>query len=609
MNGGGGKGRRESGKELQGLLEEAGSDFRQGNLEGAGEMLNRLLREWGPLAEAYHMLGLIALQRGEREKARERLEEAVGLDPGVARYHYNLGIILQGLGDAIGAVSAYESVLGLDPGHGGAHNNLAAALRDLGQLTRAEAHLRKAVEIQPGNAKGWSNLGSVLRDGGRIHEALDAYRKALELDPVNAAAHSNLLLCLHYLEGQDRDPLFQSHRDWASRHARGIRRMTHDPRPCGRGKEILSVGYVSADFRTHSAAYFLKSLLLHHDRSRFDLHLFNAGSGEDPVTRWFRDLPVRWHDISCLDDEEAASRIYREGIHILVDCSGHTAGNRLMVFARRPAAVQVTWLGYPDTTGLPAMDYRITDRWADPVEDPTPSTETLFRLAGGFLCYAPPEPLPGVNPLPALERGCLTFGSFNTLPKLNSAVLDLWARLLLSVPDSRLLVKTRQFADPAVASSFRGAFLTRGVSEERVSALGPTPSVMEHLEGYHEVDVALDPFPYNGTTTTYEALVMGVPVITLKGKTHAGRVGTSILSRIGLGQLVADTPERYIAVAQYFQEDLKRLSLLRESLRAAVLAKNDCKAFAREMEAAYEEMWGRWERGTRNSECGMGKEG
>jgi predicted O-linked N-acetylglucosamine transferase (SPINDLY family) len=303
-----------------------------------------------------------------------------------------------------------------------------------------------------------------------------------------------------------------------------------------------------------------------------------------------------WRDISMFDDQRAVEKIRSDAIDILVDLAGHTAGNRLMVFAARSAPVQITWLGYPATTGLVTMDYRVTDSLADPPGYEAFYTEQLVWVPGCFLCYQPSPQSPPVAPPPAIENGFVTFGSFNNLAKINLEVVTLWSKLLHIVPGSRLLVKNPSLTDPAIARQLMSLLAQHHVSEDRVELLGLAQTTEKHLDAYRHVDVALDTFPYNGTTTTCEALYMGVPVVTLVGYSHAGRVGVSLLTALGLDELVADTPEKYIKVAQKLAENHEKLTDLRNSLRTRMESSQLCdgKAFADKMEHVYRELWQGW---------------
>jgi predicted O-linked N-acetylglucosamine transferase (SPINDLY family) len=301
-----------------------------------------------------------------------------------------------------------------------------------------------------------------------------------------------------------------------------------------------------------------------------------------------------WRPIIGLSNRAIADQVRQDGIDILVDLAGHTAENRLPVFAYKPAPVQVTWLGYPGTTGMPVMDFRLTDDIADPPgEADKYHSETLVRLPQGFLCYGPPEDAPDVSGLPARQNGHITFGSFNNLPKINPEVIALWSRLLDQVAGSRLLLKSKQFTDEYIRQRFLDLFSACGIAAERLTLLPRVDSTVGHLAIYHQVDIGLDPFPYNGTTITCEALWMGVPVITLRGDRHAGRVGASILTRMGLEDLVSESQDQYVETGIKLAKDMNSIENLRTNLRSRMQSSDLCdgRSFARIIEISFQKLW------------------
>jgi predicted O-linked N-acetylglucosamine transferase (SPINDLY family) len=316
----------------------------------------------------------------------------------------------------------------------------------------------------------------------------------------------------------------------------------------------------------------------------------------DAQTAAFQQIADGWHNVTGRTDRDVAALVQRERVDILVDCAGHTRGNRLAVFARKPAPVQVTWLGFPGTTGLPAIDFRFTDAIADPPGADAFATETLVRLPHGFLCYAPPLSVPDVAPAPSALTGRITFGSFNNLAKLTPAVIETWARILGQVPGARLLLKAKQFSDPPTRASALDRFAAGGIAADRLDVRTTVAAQDAHLAAYAAVDIALDPFPYNGATTTCEALWMGVPVVTLRGQRHAGRVGASLLTHAGLGEWIADTIDDYVAKAVALAQDRGQLAARRMRLRDQVMtsALGDARGFAATVEDAYRVLWERW---------------
>ena len=536
-------------------------------------------------AAAQNNLGNALRRLGRLDDAAAALQSALAQQPDFAEAHNNLGNVLSDQGKLDEAVASYGKALALTPDYAEAYGNLANTLRRQGKGSEAIEMCRKAVALKPDYAEAHNNLGLVLSEQGRTQEAMAAYRAAMAAMPDSAMAHSNLLFCMNYdAEISQADILAESLR-WNAAHA-----PDEVPRPdSAAGEGRLRVGYVSPDFVEHSVAYFLEPLIAAHDREHIEVFCYAEVAKPDATTTRFRELADHWCITVGMTDAALAARIREDGIAILVDVAGHTAENRLPVFAKRPAGVQVTWLGYPNTSGLSAMDYRLTDAAADPPgEADDLHSETLLRLADGFLCYAPPADAPA----PSRDSGPLTFGSFNNLAKITPQVVETWASVLGQVPDSRLLLKSRPFADAPTRQRIADMFAGHGIEPERLDLLPHIAGTAGHLGAYARIDIGLDPFPYNGTTTTCEALWMGVPVITLFGDRHAGRVGASILSRLGLDEFVAENRESYVETAMALANDSARLTALRHNLRARMQASPLCDtpAFARQVEAAFRQM-------------------
>jgi protein O-GlcNAc transferase len=584
-------------------------------------------------AEAWMLLAGIHARRGGLEQVVACCDKAIALRPGNANAYFNKGVALQNLRRLADAERCYREILRIDPRQPHARinlglvllgqnraeeavtlfrtlsaepidqalavmarSNLALSFLALDRNHEAEITCREALALDPHNVAVLDNLGYALKAQGRVEEAVIQHGIAIARQPGSISAHSNLLLALNFLPDRDPAAICAEHRRWAQRHADHL--LDRRPHKNERDRDKrLRIGYVSPDFRDHSAAMFLEPLLEAHDRSQFDIYGYSNVERQDATTDRLRGLVDHWRPILDYGDEQAAELIRTDGIDILVDLAGHTAGHRLLVFARRPAPVQVTWLGYPNTTGMAAMDYRITDAWTDPPgESDRWHSETLVRLPGGFLCYQPPSDSPPVSDLPARATGYVTFGCFNNSAKISAAVLDAWSEILKVVPEARLLLKSQQLSDPHLQRRYEREFQVRGVDPQRVETIERIESRRGHLELYGRVDVGLDPFPYNGTTTTCEALWMGVPVVVLAGDRHAGRVGVSLLSQVGLNGLIAKDVENYVSVATALATDPVRCSSLRVSLRERLNSSSLCDSagFARRIEAAYRRIWGEW---------------
>jgi protein O-GlcNAc transferase len=547
-------------------------------------------------AEAHCNLGNALRDQGNLEAAVAAYRQAIGIRPDYAEAYDLLANELRDQGNLDEAVAAYRQAIGLKPDLAAAHSNLGVALEDQGKLEEAVAAYRQAIGIKPDLAEAYSNLGNALEDQGKHDEAIAAYRHAVDIQPDYAEALSNLLFSLNYDDKSTAEQLFTAHREWNERYSRPMLRPIAYANDRGISRR-LKIGYASPDFRGHSVAFFFEPLLKGHDRQAVEVFCYSEVKRPDAVTIRLKGLADHWLVTVGLSDDELAERIRADGIDILVDLAGHTANNRLRVFARKPAPVQVTWLGYPNTTGLEAIDYRLVDAVTDPVgEADAWASETLVRLEGGFLCYGALKDVPEPTAPPCLNTGTVTFGSFNNPAKVSAATLDVWAKLLSRLPQARLLLKGKSFADATTRALFLARLGERGVATERVELVAWQAGTTAHLALYHRVDIALDPFPYNGTTTTCEALWMGVPVVTLQGDRHAGRVGASLLTQIGLTALIANSVEEYLENAVALARNPERLSDLRRILRPRMAASPlcDAPAFARKMESAFRTMRQHW---------------
>ena len=568
-----------------------------GRLDEANAAYRRAIELKPDSADAWSNLGNVLWNKGQFVESVAACRRAIEINPEHAEAHNNLGSALGDIGQFEEAIAAFRRVIELDPNYALAHNNLGIALQHQGHTNDAVAACRRATQLKPEYAAAHNNLAVALLDQGHCDGAIAAFRQALQLKPDIAVAHSNLLLALHYPAKVDTETIFQEHCRWDEVHAQPLAKFitphTNEPDPDRR----LRIGYVSPDRPDHSVSFFMEHLLANHDPAQFEVFYYAESVAADPSSVRLREQVRSWCKTTGLTDEQVASLIRRDGIDILVDLAGHTGCSRLLVFARKPAPVQVTYLGYCDTTGMSAMDYRFTDALADP-----PGTtehlhsEQLVRLPDSMWCFRPSDAAPPVGALPALDLGHITFGCFNILPKITEEFLALWSQILLQVPGSRLLLKNPSFRCPTVQQRMRTSLEKNGVGPERVELVEHVPAFAGHLGLYGRVDIALDPFPYHGTTTTCEALWQGVPVVTLAGRTHAARVGVSLLTNVGLPELIAANTDDYIRIAASLATDLPRLSewraTLREKMKASPLM--DAPRFARNVEHAYREMWRAW---------------
>lgn len=548
---------------------------------------------------AHNSLGMTQKELGELEAAEKSYQRAITLKPDFFAAYNNLGIVLRMLGKFEEAAACCRRAISLKPDLAEAHNNLGIALACQGLLGEAVASYHKAIGLEKNFFSVYNNLGIALEEQGKIEEAVESYRKALSFKKDFTLAHSSLLFALNSLPAISQPDIFSESIHWYQQHVAGepARKIPH--RKINKEKKRrLKVGYVSPDFCRHPVANFFEPLLKEHNRKYFEIYLYANVLDPDYVTQRLRDEADHWLSIVGKSDKEVAETISRDEIDILVDLAGHTANNRLMVFAYRPAPVQVTWLGYPNTTGLQEMDYRFTDAIADPLTNTDDYySEELLRLDNGFLCYMPDDFAPQVSPPPYLDKGYVTFGSFNNLKKINKEVIRLWARILRAEPNTRLVLKNKSFQDRETRKRYLKWFVDEEIAEDRVILHAALPHKKDHLAFYSKIDIGLDTFPYNGTTTTCEALWMGVPVVTISGDRHAGRVGASILHHAGFGnEFIAKTPEEYVSRAVNWANDLAGLVAFRKSARQKIKRSALCDAekFAREVEESYDNIWQRY---------------
>jgi predicted O-linked N-acetylglucosamine transferase (SPINDLY family) len=512
-------------------------------------------------------------------------------------YHNNLGNALRGAGEREPASAEYERAAAIDPTYAEAHANVGTIRRDQARFAESIASYERALALNPDLAAARGDMATVLKDQGRVEEAIAEYRRAVSRDPSLVEAHSHLLYALHASDRVTPRELYEEHVTWGKSHAK---HSTAAPAPRSTPnrdpERRLRIGYVSPDFRDHPVARFLQPIVEHRDRAQFEVVCYSTGTLADAVTARWHGLADHWRDAAALDDAQLAEVVRQDHVDILVDLAGHTGSGRLLVFARRPAPVQVTYLGYPNTTGLPAMDYRITDALADPVGVADElHTEKLLRIDGCFLAYAILDELPPVAP--RAGGGAITFGSFNNLAKISPTTLRLWADVLAATPGSRMIIKATSLGDPPTRELAARRFADCALPMDRVELLGPARSQEEHLATYARIDVALDTFPYNGTTTTCEALAMGVPVVSLHGSHHASRVGLSILSAAGFPEWATDDREKFVSAARGVADQAASLrSTLRERLRERLRASTLCdgRGIARKIESAYRIAWKNW---------------
>jgi protein O-GlcNAc transferase len=540
-------------------------------------------------AEGHMNLGNLFLEREDFARADASYRRAIRYRPIWSEALFGLGRALKGSGDLEGAREAFESALLHQPTNGKAAASLAGLLSGQGMTRKALSVLGEVLDLDPRNLPVNIALAEIRKNLGDCEAAADAYRTALESDAGNRGLLSSYLFTMNFLSDISNARILAEHKRAnavfaaESRPSRLIRR--------GDSNRKLRVGYVSPDFRRHSVSCFFEPLLRHHDRDICDVICYFNHVERDEITARFEALSDGWCDIAGMNDEAVAGRIADDQIDVLVDLAGHTTGNRLGVFAKRPAPVQITWLGYLCTTGLSTMDYRLCDRYTDPTGIAENwQVETPARLPDSQWCYQPQVAIPDVSALPMLGNGYWTFGSFNQATKLGSPVVDAWARALFHIPGSRLRIYG--IVDKLHEEAIRDRMALAGIAGDRLDIVGRIP-IDSYFAAYREVDIVLDTFPYNGATTTCDALIMGVPVATVAGERPISRGGLSLLSTLELGDWVADSPERLVDVLQQHTRAPEQLAALRSSLpqRMRNSALMDGEKFARNVEAIYRGAW------------------
>ncbi|WP_321187032.1 O-linked N-acetylglucosamine transferase family protein [Trinickia soli] len=549
--------------------------------------------------DALHLLGLEAYREGDFARAAELIMQAIERCESEI-YYGNLGNVMAARGMREAAMACFNQAIALKPSYIQAHNNLGNLLREQGLFADAVQCYRTVIALKPDYAEVHNNLANALVDLGDLDAAIKAYRRAIALKPDLAEARSNLLFILSY-----RDDLSQADylteavefgriatakakpwRDWL---------VPLDPRAAlatGARAAPLRVGLVSGDLKTHPTGHFLESILAHIDRSRIELVAYPTRRLEDALTARVKPFFSAWAPLASMNDEQAAARIRDDRIDLLLDLSGHMNFNRLPMFAWRPAPVQASWLGYFASTGLPAIDYLLGDAHVLPPDAQAFYTERLWRLPDSYLCFTPPAEQVAIGPLPLAAQGHVTFGCFNHLMKMNEGVVDVWARILHSVPHSRLFLKAKQLDDAPTRETTLARFAARGIDASRLTLEGRSPRA-EYFAAYNRIDIALSPFPYPGGTTSVEGLWMGVPVLCRRGDRFLSNICASMLHSAGLADWIAADNDDYVAKAIAFAADAPRLAALRSGLRTTLLGSPLCDAarYARHLEAALEAMW------------------
>jgi len=573
------------------LIQSAYDVANRGRIDLAISDLQRHIRVHPDDVELHHHTALLLLQNGQFEPGLFHLERALKLAPKRSDIQNNHATALNYMGKSEDAAESYRLALDLQENSYPAQLGLASALVGTLEYDQAIEESKKAAALEPGRPEPAVNHALALARTGRGKEAVEVLRAAMANTPDHPLLLVNLVMLLLTRPEATPQDVFEAHvklgrvyTSFAGAPIPTFSDLTPDRR--------LRIAYMSQDFRDTALANFIRPILKGHNRNNVEVYCYTTSHSPDKITPTISPLADRWVEAARLNDIQLDERIRADKIDILIDLGGHTVGGRISAMARRGAPVMVSFPTYPSSTGLKAIGYRIVDSITDPAESDTLATEKLSRIDGCCLCYQPPEKAPDVVPGP-VASGNITFGCFANVTKINEEVLDAWAAILKAVPESRLFLKTQAFGGESARTHFKGYFSARGIDASRVDFAGHTPAARDHLGSYAKVDIALDTFPAGSAATACEALHMGVPVVTFRGRAHAGRVVASILTAAGLKELVADSSEAYTKLATGLARDKAKLASMRTSLRSQLAASPlcDAAAYAAKLEAAYREMW------------------
>jgi predicted O-linked N-acetylglucosamine transferase (SPINDLY family) len=597
----------------------------QGRYAEAENLYKQVLQYSPNHPGATQNLGVLAFQVGRMDVAVPLLKKAIEQVPNNAALYCNLGDVYAALRQGDDAIRCYEKSIELDPNMATVYNNLGIVYSRLGRVEDAINVWEKAISLadrpSPGgrvlvgvtgggapggdgdegrllSAAANNNLGNAHLQQLELEEALACHRRACELNPTYANARSNMLRDMTHMHNIPPEEFLREHKKWWEIHSKGIKQMDHKNIPDPDRK--IRIGWVSSDFREHSVTHFLLNIFQHFDRNKFEYVCYSGVNRPDEFTQMLAQCTPHWRNTLSSQDDELAKLVNNDAIDIFIDLSGHTSDHRLRVFAYKPSPVQATYLGYPMTSGSPFIDWRIGDPLCDP-EGMTDNqySEKLYRLPHTMWCYRPPVNIPAEETPPILRDGNtqpFTFGSFNNCSKMSPVTFELWARVLNAVPNSRIIVKAAAMADRRTRERIQKGLAAHGVAPERVITVQQQLNLADHFAYYGNIDLGLDTIPYNGTTTTCEALWMNVPVVTMAGNMHIARVGASLLTNAGMPQLVAQTPDQFVDIATSLAKDTAALGALRKGLRARLVASPlmDGPTFAREFDAALRYMWQQW---------------
>ncbi|NKB21583.1 MAG: tetratricopeptide repeat protein [Alphaproteobacteria bacterium] len=569
---------------------------RDGHAKDAESAFRRAIEIEPQYFDAYNNLGTGLYLQARFDEAATVFRKAVSVAPKQPSARNNLANVLAMLGKIEEAECVCRDALEIDNSHAISQVTLGGVLEAQGQFFEAEIAFRTALDLNADMPAAWNNLGNLFRVQGSPIDAINAFRRAIAMEPGNAMAHSNLLFSLALDPEVSPLSILAEARNWNTRHAAPLTKKIQPNRNKPVKDRRLRVGYVSPDFHDHAVARFLTPLYAAHDRQRVEIFSYADVARIDNQTRWFEQHSNHWCPTFGMADAQLAEKIRRDGIDVLIDVTGHTAGNRLLAFAEKPAPVQASWLGYGGSTGMDAMGWRITDSYIDPVGNDTHYCEELIRLPNSLFCYAPDENYPEIRCSPIEENGFVTFGSLNNFSKINDRTLRCWASILAAVPNARMVIKGRGLGDPQLRQRVLGVFAAKGVMADRLDLFDHLPEKHGHLSLFSKIDVMLDSFPYSGATTVCESLWMGVPTITIAGDRYVSRMASGVLNVVGLSELIAEDERTYVACARSLAAAPVRVATYRETMRerAAASPLADQNRFVAAMEDAIRHMWCKW---------------
>jgi len=562
------------------------------NYEEAKAQYSMALVKQSDFLPALMGLGASMQKTGEFVSAKECYRKVLALQSENYQALNNLGVVLTELAEYQDAKDCLEKALKINSTRADIFINFSNALSKLGELDSAIKVLKNALELEPENVDAHIKLASMMLSQGKAKEADQCYRNALGIKSELAESMNAHLLPMNYCDLYTRQEIYEAHVKWGAKQESANSEKINFENLLNTDRK-LRIGYVSPDFRNHSVAFFLEPIITNHNKEKFEIYCYSDVPKQDAVTERIKNKVDYWRQCYAVSNEKVEAMVRNDKIDILVDLAGHTQGNRLVVFAKRVAPVQVSYLGYPNTTGLKSMDYLITDEHCDPIGIADPFyTESLVRISQAFYCYKPPTDAPDILSLPATDNGYITFASYNNLVKISEDVIELWSKVLMSMPGSKMLIQNHSFNDSSSKERIEKLFMSHGVVAERL-VLQTSSDFSSYLVGHNQVDIILDTFPWAGHTITCHALMMGVPVITLVGEEHASRMGYSTMQNLGLCECIAFTKEEYLEKAIALANNLPWLDEMRKQLRPALLGSHLCDGiqFTQKLEDQYQVMW------------------